>query len=125
MPTGQCVPYVRVKDARASLDYYHRCLGFHEDWERPFDSESPRRIAVSRGSLHLFLSEAADDGSIGVCIYCFVHDADRMHAEFERAGALAVTAVRDVPWGREFSVRDPDGNQLRFGSPHLDASIAA
>jgi uncharacterized glyoxalase superfamily protein PhnB len=125
MPTGHCVPYVRVKNARASLDYYHRCLGFHEDWEHVFAPQPPLRVSISRGNLHLFLSEASEDGSFGCCVYCSVHDADRLHAEFERAGALQLSVVKEVPWGREFSVQDEDGNELRFASPRIDSSMAA
>ena len=125
MLTGSCVPYVRVKDARASAEYYHRCLGFHQDSEHRFDPGLPLCISVSRGGLRLFLSEHTGDGNLGICLYCPVHDADRLHAEFWRSGALHLTAVEEKPWGRDFSVRDLDGNELRFGSPRPDASKAA
>ena len=119
------MPYVRVKDARASLDYYHRCLGFHKEFEQQFEPASPRCVSIARGSLRILLSEHAGDGNFGICLYCPVNDADRLHAEFARAGALHITGVEEMPWGRDFSVRDLDGNELRFGSPRPDASIAA
>jgi uncharacterized glyoxalase superfamily protein PhnB len=125
MPTGLCVPYLRVKDARASLDYFHRCLGFHREWEHQFEDGLPRCISIARGGLRFFLTEHTGDGSFGVCVYCYVQDADRLHAEFERSGALGLTAVKEAPWGRDFSVRDLDGNELRFGSARPDASKAA
>jgi uncharacterized glyoxalase superfamily protein PhnB len=120
MSIGHCVPYVRVKDARASLDYYHRCLGFHKEWEQDIHC-----IAICRGSLRFFLSERAEDGAFGICVYCTVNDADRLHTEFRRAGARELSEVVEMPWGRDFSVRDLDGNELRFGSPRPDASVAA
>jgi len=116
---------LRVKNAQASYSYYHRCLGFHKEWEHRFEPDLPLCIAIARGPLHFFLSEHTGDGSFGACVYCPVHDADRLHAEFERAGALHLTAVEEMPWGRDFSVRDLDGNELRFGSPRPDASVAA
>ena len=44
-----------------------------------------------------------------------VGSVDAWHARFTAAG-LPATAVQDEPWGmREFSVRDPSGNNLRIG----------
>ena len=125
MPTGSCVPYIRVKSARASLDYYHRCLGFHKEWEHQFEPGLPLCIAIARGNLRFFLSEHSGDGNFGICLYCHVSNADLLHAEFTRSGALGVSSVDEMPWGRDFSVRDLDGNELRFGSPKPDASMAA
>ncbi len=125
MPIGPCVPYMRVKDARASLDYYHRSLGFHKDWEHEFEPGPHRCISVSRGGLTFFLSEREADGNFGICVYCYVNDADRLHLEFQRSGALELSAVQEMPWGRDFSIFDVDGNQIRFGSPRPDASKAA
>lgn len=125
MATGHCVPFVRVKDAGASLDYYHRCLGFHREWEDEAEPGQAQCIAISRGTLRLFLSERTEDGAFGICVYCFVNDADWLHTEFRRAGALELSDVEESPWGRVFSVRDLDGNELRFGSPKPDASVVA
>lgn len=125
MPTGSCVPDLRVKDARASLDYYHRCLGFQKEWEHRFEPGAPLCISVTRGNLRFFLSEHEGDGPFGVRIYCHVHDADRLHSEFAIKGAHGLTLVNDKPWGRDFSVTDLDGNQIRFGSVRPDASKAA
>jgi hypothetical protein len=33
------------------------------------------------------------------------------------AAACGVTAVHDNAGGRDFEVRDPDGNRIRVGSP--------
>jgi catechol 2,3-dioxygenase-like lactoylglutathione lyase family enzyme len=42
----------------------------------------------------------------------------RRRAEAGEAVGLISDAVSDKPWGvREFSLRDPDNNQLRFGRP--------
>jgi hypothetical protein len=54
-----------------------------------------------------------------------VHDADRLHTEFRHSGAHELSDVVEMPWGRDFSVRDLDGNELRFGSVRPDASVAA
>jgi uncharacterized glyoxalase superfamily protein PhnB len=115
--TERCVPYVRVKDARASLVYYERCLGFQKEWEHQFEPGLPLCISVARGGLRLFLTEHTGDGSFGICVYCYVDSVDELHRQFRAAGAREVSEIDAMPWGRDFSVKDLDGNQLRFGTP--------
>lgn len=43
-------------------------------------------------------------------MYLYVDDLDAA------ATALGVTAIDEMPWGRDFEVADPDGNRLRIGS---------
>ena len=59
MKSGVCLPYIRVKDARASLAYYERCRA---------------------------------------------------------NGAIVIQVLEDMPWARDFAVKDPDGNVIRFGN---------
>lgn len=126
MPTGKCVPYLRVKSARASVDYFHRCLGFHQQWEHRDGDGLPLSISVARGNLQFFLSENTGDGNFGICLYCHVTNVDLLHAEYLRTGALSLSSVYEMPWGRNFSVRDLDGNEIRFGTPSKpDLSMAA
>ncbi len=52
--------------------------------------------------------------------YLIVGDVDDWQQRFTNL-ALAVTPVENKPWGmREFSLTDPSGNSLRFGSPLSD-----
>lgn len=56
-------------------------------------------------------SQARDRGEA----YLHVRDVDAIHAAWAAAG-LAVSEVRDEPWGmREFNVADPGGNRIRVG----------
>jgi len=41
-------------------------------------------------------------------VYLYVDDVD------VAAAALGVTAIDEMPWGRDFEVADPDGNRLRI-----------
>lgn len=51
----------------------------------------------------------------GAGCYLIVADVDDWHQRLS-ALAMPVTALEDQPWGmREFSLTDPDGNNLRFG----------
>ena len=45
------------------------------------------------------------------------NNVNELHRQFHDAGAREVSEIDDMPWGRDFSVKDLDGNQLRFGTP--------
>jgi uncharacterized glyoxalase superfamily protein PhnB len=48
--------------------------------------------------------------------YFYIENADRLSAEMRAAGANVQDDPMSFPWGlREFSVKDPDGNELYFG----------
>lgn len=64
------------------------------------------------------LSEVADldPTANAAAVYVHVGDPDHWHAQVTAAGVQATDVVTE-PWGmREFSLRDPDGNLLRFGT---------
>jgi catechol 2,3-dioxygenase-like lactoylglutathione lyase family enzyme len=72
------------------------------------------------------LSTFGGDSVRGAATYFYVDDIDALVRRFFAAG-LTTPGNQDSPleegpvdqsWGmREFYVRDPDGNALRFGSP--------
>jgi hypothetical protein len=66
-------------------------------------------------TIHLAQASADDPpGHGGLYIYCL--DADRVAEDWSQAG-IAVEGPLDEDYGRrEGSVRDPDGNVIRFGS---------
>lgn len=111
-----CIPYLRAKDARASLEYYERCLGFQKLSEHRFAPGLPLCIGIQRGKLRFFLTEHRGDGAFGICVYCFVDDdIDEMFKCCRANGAIIGHEPEDMPWARDFAVKDPDGNILRFG----------
>jgi uncharacterized glyoxalase superfamily protein PhnB len=66
------------------------------------------------------------DSAVGAAVYFYVEDVDALFRRLQAAGLNTPgrpdSPVEDGPvdqtWGmREFYVRDPDGNVLRFGSP--------
>ena len=63
----------------------------------------------------LDLVEHFDPARNGAGCYVIVPNVDEWHARFTATGAT-LTAIEVQPWGmREFSVRDPSGNNLRVG----------
>lgn len=105
----ELIPVLRVEDAAAAAGWYER-LGFTKQWEHRFEPGFPAFVEVARDGMRIFLSEHEGDARPGTLLYLRVADVDAVAAEF---GARA----RDVPWGRELELRDPDGNRVRVGTP--------
>jgi len=104
------VPFLRVRDARASAEWYSR-IGFAFEWDDRFEPGLPLFVAVRRGPARLFLSEHTGDARPNTLVYLYVDDVDAIAAEF---GVVPETA----PWAmREVEVVDPDGNRIRIGAP--------
>ncbi|MFF9144961.1 glyoxalase superfamily protein [Streptomyces sp. NPDC014861] len=105
----EVIPILRVENAAVAVAWYER-LGFAQQWEHRFEPGFPAFVEVARGGVRLFLSEHEGDARPDTLVYLRVRDVDAVAAEF---GAR----VEDVPWGREFELRDPDGNRLRIATP--------
>ena len=117
MKTEMCMPYIRVKDAQASLDYYERCLGFRKVGEHQFSAGLPLCIGISRGELRFLLTEHAGDGAFGICVYCYINDdVDEYCRQCRANGARITQELEDMPWARDFGVKDLDSNVIRFGN---------
>ena len=117
MKSEICMPYIRVKDAQASLEYYERCLGFRKLSEHRFAPGLPLCISVERGQLRFLLSEHRGDGAFGTCVYCYINDdVDEFFQRCRQAGAHITQELEDMPWARDFGVKDLDGNVIRFGN---------
>lgn len=110
-------PILRVENLDASRRYYVEKLGFSLDW----DYEG--MISVSRDKKSIMLCERGQ-GQPGTWLWIGVEDADELFAEFSAKGARIRCGPKNLPWAREFTVEDPDGHVLRFGSaPKAVATI--
>ena len=117
MNTEICMPCIRVKDANASLDYYERCLGFRKASEHRFAPGLPLCLRIERGGLQFLLTEHAGDGAFGICVYCYIDDdVDELCRRCRAAGGHVTQELEDMPWARDFGVKDPDGNVIRFAN---------
>ena len=117
MKSEVCLPYIRVKDARASLAYYERCLGFRKVSEHRFAAGLQLCVSIERGELSFLLSEHTGDGAFGICVYCYINDdVDEFCKRCHTNGATVVQELEDIPWARDFAVKDADGNVIRFGN---------
>jgi catechol 2,3-dioxygenase-like lactoylglutathione lyase family enzyme len=132
-------PVLPVHDLDRAMRFYER-LGFavrsHDAGYGYADRDGLR--------LHLRASPELDLYSSYSEVYVDTADVDALHAQWQSLGLQPVAGnispelqaelrrraqsgdaigliserVEDKPWGvREFSLRDPDNNQLRFGRP--------
>jgi len=110
-------PVFVVRDLERSLPYYRDRMGFAIDfvYEGAYAS-------VVRDGCHIHLKS----GTAEVRESSFAGDADHIDAcfsvlkvsalacEFEVAGVTFSVPLRQMPYGHEFYVRDPDGYTLAF-----------
>jgi catechol 2,3-dioxygenase-like lactoylglutathione lyase family enzyme len=117
------VPIIKVSDMTAAVDFY-AVLGFTVDFRYAASPTGPWYTGLSIDGHEVHLSTFSGDGVRGTATYYYVADVDALVQRFKQAGLRTPgkpdSPVEDGPvdqtWGmREFYVRDPDGNTLRFG----------
>jgi predicted enzyme related to lactoylglutathione lyase len=107
------VPILNVKNFAVSMDYYVNKLGFTKKWDW---GTPPTFGCVVRGKVEIFLCEGGQ-GQAGAWMSIFMDDADALHEEYKKSGAIIRQPPTNMPWGvREMNVQDPDGHRLRMGS---------
>ena len=109
-------PVLRVADLARALAHYRERLGFDVEFVH-----GDFYAAVMRDGCRVHLRCAPEgtrprDGIDADCVdACFgVRDARALAAHFERLGAAFAVPLREMPYGREFYLRDLDGNVLAF-----------
>lgn len=109
---GQCrviMPAFPLDDIAAGIDYYRDVLGFTVNY-RQHDLG-----VMDRDSVRLLLIPRTERirGAGSCCIY--IRDADALYTELRTKGANVLGEPVSRPWGlREFTVLDPEGNELVF-----------
>lgn len=104
------LPEIPVSDVAAAVAHYRDVLGFKENYVQHDIGVMYRDVATV-----VLIERTARYSGIG-SFYCYVEDADALHAELVGRGANVLGAPVSMPWGlRQFQVLDPEGNQLTFG----------
>ena len=116
---NRTVPILRIFSVEKAHEFYLGFLGFRVDWEHRFHADAPLYTQVSRGPLHLHLSEHSGDGTPGTALYVYMQGLDEFHRDMMRQGyRYNRPAVQEQEWGmRELTVIDPFHNTIRFGEP--------
>ena len=111
----EVIPILRVDDAHAAAGFY-AVLGFTFEWEHQFEPGFPLFVSVATADgARIFLSEHTGDASPDTLLYLWVDDVDAAHQAL-RDVAADLGEPENQPWGREFGVRDLDGNRLRIAT---------
>ena len=120
---ARAVPVLFVTNVKASAEFYRRTLGFAIDF---LHGRPPFYGAVSRNgaSLHLKFVHApvlvvgAEDREGLIAAFIEVEHVKALYAEYVAAGATFNQKLKTQAWGgRDFIVRDPDGNGICFAAP--------
>jgi catechol 2,3-dioxygenase-like lactoylglutathione lyase family enzyme len=118
------IPTVRCSRMEASITFYTKILDF--EWvDGDDDNSDPSYSVLMREGHSLILSSHKGDGTFGQAIAVQTDDVKALFRKFRMRG-LKTPGNPDAPeevhegpidqsWGtREFYVKDPDGNTLRF-----------
>ncbi len=114
-------PYFPVADVAATGTWYRETLGYTCEYSA---GKPPEFALYSRGGSAIMLRRVGEPALI--CpnekqggtwdVFCWVSDADALHAEMAARGATVVYPPTVQPYGvKEFAVRDPNGYVLGFG----------
>ena len=117
-------PFLKCSDIKVSLNFYTNLLDFKVVQAPDPDPEAFMSMYayLKREESSIHLSQHAGDGVFGNVIYVQVKNIDAIYSAFlnnglkkqEKSG-ITMEPVEQT-WGmKEFSVVDPDGNQIRFG----------
>jgi len=106
----QAAPLLLVPDVTATAEYYRRVLGFVSDPE----GTSPEYSVVWRDHAAVHFARG-EKSPLGVRIFFWVKDVDRVYGEVEAKGARITAAIDTRPYRvRDFSIEDPNGVTLVF-----------
>lgn len=107
-----------VKDMEAAINFYTETLGLKIDekesvpqYYTQFEIENVANLALISG---------LDDEGHGQPyeIALKVPDVDAAYIELEAKGVELISKPRDIPWGRTFLIKTPQGHVLRlYSSP--------
>jgi catechol 2,3-dioxygenase-like lactoylglutathione lyase family enzyme len=119
----RAVPVIFVANVEASADFFKNTLGFSIDF---LHGDPPFYGSVSRDGacVHLkfvhepVLTVGAQDQDEFIVAFIEVENVKALYAEYVTASAIFDQKLKKQAWGgRDFIVRDPDGNGLCFAGP--------
>jgi predicted enzyme related to lactoylglutathione lyase len=108
------VPILVMKDLQEAIRFYETVLGFQTGWTH---GDPPQLASVFRDKVELNLRQCQSGEPAGVSkIYFELSDVDSLFARVHSCAADVKEALADRAYGmRDFSMRDPSGNELGFG----------
>ncbi len=110
---------IQVSDIRRSVKFYRDGLGIPL-WSTGYGDDSfEGEVGSVRIVLHPDFDESMNQAprGAGILIHLWVPDANAYHADLRRRGIPIAEEPHDRPWGRHFSVDDPDGYRIHILGP--------
>ena len=119
-------PVFRIKDMARSLSFYQAQLGFELEY---LYENFYGRVVRDGCHIHLQCGTPAErdqtafdlDEHLDACV--IVRDAHALSRSLAAAKVTFTVPLRQMPYGTEFYVRDPDGYNLGFVQPAPDEEI--
>jgi uncharacterized glyoxalase superfamily protein PhnB len=114
-------PALRYDDASAAIEFLVSALGGERHAVYEGDGGTIMHAEVRFGNGIVMLGSAgrelAATRGAGGGVYVVVGDPDGLYAHARTAGAEIVRELNDTDYGsREFSAKDPEGNEWSFGT---------
>lgn len=108
------VPILTVANVVEAIQYYERVLGFQTGW---IHGDPPQLASVFRDKVELNLRQRQpNDQGFGSKVYFELSEVDSLFEHIQSCGADVTEPLADRAYGmRDFSLRDPSGNELGFG----------
>lgn len=110
-------PIFAVRDVQVSVRFYCDLLGAGGEW---IWGDPPCHAGVKLGKHQLMfsLNRELAEKCAGVQHFFRCEDVQGLYKQHKSAGAPIVSDLENKPWGLcEYTVRDPDGYELRFTGP--------
>ena len=85
--------------------------------EHRFEPNFPVFMSIVRDGMQIYLSQHSGDCEVGGLVHFVIPNVDAWHAAFRARGAIVVETPNNDLGFRNMTVKDPDGNQLRFMEP--------
>jgi catechol 2,3-dioxygenase-like lactoylglutathione lyase family enzyme len=105
-------PQLLVADLERSLDFYTTHLGFEIDFRY---EDFYAGISNKGHSIHFKLGKPVQsDEAEHLDLYFSVEAIEKLFEDFKSGPVTIVQTLREMPYGREFYITDPDGYILGF-----------
>ncbi len=115
MNDQRVIPALRITNYERSKDFYVIGLGFTVMWEHRFEAHFPVFASIQRDGMEIYLTEHTGDCQVGGLVHFIMDDIDVLYEEFRgRSVKVHEKPNNDLDGLRCMTIKDPDGNQLRF-----------
>ena len=121
----EIIPYLFYRDVGAALDWLAQAFGFTEAMREATPRGGVhgemifggRRIMMGQGAAELKMLSVADTKAATQGVFIYLDDVDAHYRRAKAAGAEIDKPPVDLPYGRSYTARDPEGHPWFFTTP--------